>query len=306
MDTQSIEGQQTRTRRLPRVLTMAALVCFALPFLTVTCYGDATVSGVQAATGIDLDPNDDRGEAELVREEDPNAFVLVALAAAIAGLALAFGSSRSRGLPRKLMVWTSAVGAFALAGFFGYAFYRSWGGVWPRVGFVGALMCFVGAAWAGVGHIPRWVGVVTAGAAASMIPGTLIGTEDLADAAWLSLPAYAGVFLAVTLAVGAIRASARAPEPGSPRPSTLRIASAGVTGVVGVAAAGVGSFFLMAAMVSGNYGPDEAGRSYLFAIGMLVVTIAASELVWIAGRAIAHGRSRVTFTPIRAEVNVSQ
>ena len=49
--------------------------------------------------------------------------------------------------------------------------------------------------------------------------------------------------------------------------------------VVGVAAAGVGSFFLMAAMVSGNYGPDEAGRSYLFAIGMLVVTIAASELV---------------------------
>ena len=32
MDTQSIEG---RTRRLPRVLTTAAMVCFALPFLTV-------------------------------------------------------------------------------------------------------------------------------------------------------------------------------------------------------------------------------------------------------------------------------
>ena len=124
---------------------MAALACFALPFLTVTCYGDTTVSGVQAATEIDIYPNDDPGETELIREEGPNAFAFVALAAAIAGVVLAFGSTRSR----EKAVWVAAVGAIALVGLFAYSFYRAWGGAWPRIGFVGSLMFLVGAAWAG-------------------------------------------------------------------------------------------------------------------------------------------------------------
>ena len=53
-----MDTQATGRRRLPRVLSMAALACFALPFLTVTCYGETTVSGVQAATEIDLYPDD--------------------------------------------------------------------------------------------------------------------------------------------------------------------------------------------------------------------------------------------------------
>ena len=309
MDTQRTEarneGQRETTiersrRRLPRALSIAALACFALPFLTVTCYGDTTVSGVQAATEIDLYPNDEPGEAELVREEGPNAFAFVALAAAVAGLALAFGSARSRELSR----WAAAVGAVALAGLFAYAFYRSWGGIWPRIGFVGALMSLVGAAWAAAEHTPRWVAIAIAGVTASMIPGSALGMEDLVDAAWLSLPVYAGVFIAVALAVGAIRTSARSPvpDPLASHASTLRVVGAALVGVACIAAAGIGSFFLMGAMVSGDYGPDDAGRSSLFAIGMLVVTIAASEIAWIAGDAIVHGRRRVRSSMVRVGV----
>jgi hypothetical protein len=305
MDTQRIGSQHIedqiieQKRRLPRVLTIAAVACFALPFLTVTCYGETTVSGVQAATEIDLYPNDPSGEAELIREEDPNLFAFAALAAAIVALALTFGSARSR----ELTLWPAAVGALALSGLFAYAFYRSWGGVWPRIGFVGALLCLVGTAWAGAGHVPRWVGVVIAGAAASMIPGTVLGMEDLVDAAWLSLPVYAGVFLAVALVVGAIRAPRRPPILDLlPSPSTLRVVFAALIGVVCIAAAGIGSFFLMGAMVSGDYGPDDAGQSYLFAIGMLVGTIAASEIAWIAGDAVAHGRRRVLSSAVGVEV----
>jgi hypothetical protein len=58
----------------------------------------------------------------------------------------------------------------------------------------------------------------------------------------------------------------------------------------------------MGAMVSGDYGPDDAGRSYLFAIGMLVITIAASEIAWIAGDAIVHGRRRVLSSAVGVEV----
>ena len=76
-----MDTQATGRRRLPRVLSMAALACFALPFLTVTCYGETTVSGVQAATEIDLYPDDTAGEGELFREESANGFALVALVA---------------------------------------------------------------------------------------------------------------------------------------------------------------------------------------------------------------------------------
>ena len=36
------------------------------------------------------------------------------------------------------------------------------------------------------------------------------------------------------------------------------------------------------------------------------MTIAASLVAWIAGRAIVHGRRRVPLAPMRAEVGVSQ
>ena len=304
-ESQSIESERTeaRKRRLPRILTMAALAFFALPFLTVTCYGDTTVSGVQAATEIDIYPNDDPGEKELIREEGPNAFAFVALAAAIAGVVLAFGSARSR----EKAVWVAAVGAIALVGLFAYSFYRSWGGAWPRIGFTGSLMFLVGAAWAGVDRVPRWIVFAIGGLAAAMIPGALINLDDLPETAWIYVPVYAGVFIAVALAVGAITASVRSPEPLPARSHpTIRLVGAGIVGLVCVAVAAVGSPLLMGAMLSSQYTPDGVGKSYLFAIEVLTITIGASLVAWIAGRAIVHGRRRVPLAPMRAEVGVSQ
>ena len=295
---------QTRSRKLPRIFTMAALAFFALPFLTVTCYGDATVSGVQAATEIDLYPNDTSGERELTREEPPNGFALVALVATALGVAASFGVARSR----HAGVWAAAVGVVALQGLFLYAFYRTWGAAWPRIGFTGALMLLVAAAWAGVERVPRWVRFATAGVAVSMIPGTLIGIDELPDVAWLFLPVYAGGFIAVALVVGAIGASVRPPEVVSAelesRSSTVRMVVAGIVGVAGIAAAIVGGTLLMSTMVSGDYGPDGVSSSYTFAFVVLAACIAASTLAWVAGRAIAHGRRRVSFTPMRAEIGV--
>jgi len=293
---------QDRSRKLPRILTMAALAFFALPFLTVTCYGDATVSGVQAATEIDLYPHDTSGERELTREEPPNGFALVALVATALGVALSFGSARSR----QKMVWAAAVGVMALVGLFVYASYRTWGGAWPRIGFTGALMFLVGAAWAGVGAVPRWVRFVTAGIAVSMIPGTLISIDELPESAWLYLPVYAGVFIAGTLAVGALQAAARpsdVPSTGS-RPSTIRVVGAGIVGFACIAGAAVGSPVLMGAMLSNEYAPDGVSSSYLFALIVLAISVATSVVAWVAGRAIAHGRRRVSFSPMRAEIGV--
>jgi hypothetical protein len=45
-----------------------------------------------------------------------------------------------------------------------------------------------------------------------------------------------------------------------------------------------------------------AGRSYLFAIGMLAVTIAASLIAWIAGAAIVRSERRASLSAIRSEV----
>ena len=295
MDTKGLKG-----RRLPRILTTAALVCFALPFLTVTCSGETTVSGVQAATGIDIYPNDGPGERELVREEGANGFALVALVAATAGVALAFTRARSR----VALTLAAAVGVFAIEGFALYAFYRTWGEAYPRIGFVGALMCLVGAAWAGVGRVPRWVAWVTAGAAASMVPAALISIEGLFDNPLLYVPIYAGWFFPSALAVGAIRASLRPADllPMAPRPSTLRIAVAGIVGIALVAAAAVGSVVVMSAMVYGEYEPEGVASGYTFTIVVLAMTIAASVLAWIAGGAILHGRRRASFVLQRSEV----
>jgi hypothetical protein len=302
MDTQGTIGRESQERRLPRILTLAALVCFALPFLTVTCYGESTVSGVQAATGIDIHPNDDASEKELVREEPMNAFASVALVAAIASVALAFGSARWR----PAMVWTASIGVFALAGLFVYAFYRSWGGAWPRIGFVGALMLLVGAAWAGVERVPRWVVWAITSFSASMIPAAVISIEGLDTHPWLFTPIYAGGFIAPALAVWAVRASVR-PSVGSEsvsQPSTLRLVVAGIAGLACLAAAAVGSAFLMGVVLGGQLAPDDVASSYAVAIAVLTITVAASVVAWIAGRAIVHGRREMTSEHARAEVMV--
>jgi hypothetical protein len=294
-----MDTQATGRRRLPRILSMAALACFALPFLTVTCYGETTVSGVQAATEIDLYPDDSSGEGELLREESANGFALVALVAAVVGVVAAFGSAGSR-----RVVWASAVGAIALQGLFAYAFYRSWGGAWPRIGFTGALMLLVAASWAAAGNIPRWVTVLTAGLAVSMLPGTVIGIDDIPESPLIYMPIYAGGFLALFLAVGAIRASMR---PGGavsrdPRPSTVRMAVAGIVGAVSLAAAAVASPLLMSSMDMSEYGPGAVPWGYAFGLLVVAITTLASVGAWIAGDAIVHGRRRARFARMRAVV----
>ena len=160
-------------------------------------------------------------------------------------------------------VWVAAVGAIALVGLFPYAFYRTWGGAWPRIGFAGSLMFLVGAAWAGVDRVPRWVRFAIGGVAVSMIPGAMISIDDLPDTAWLYVPVYVGGFIAVALVVGALVASVRPAQVASvdlaSRPSTLRMLVAGIVGVAGIAAAIVGGTLLMSAMLSCDYGPDGVG-----------------------------------------------
>lgn len=292
----------TGRHRLSRILTTAALACFALPFLTVSCYGDTTVSGVQAATKIDLYPNDGAGEAELLREEPPNGFAFVALVAAVVAVAASFGAARSR----RAGVWAAAVGVVALQGLFLYAFFRSWGEAWPRIGFAGALLLLVAAAWAGVGRIPRWIGLVSAGLGASMIPAIVMGFDVLPGYVWLTTPVFAGGFIAVALTVGAIRASATPPELASAdpasRPSTPRMVLAGIVGIACIAATVVGATLLMSTMLSGAYGAEGAASSYTFALAVLAASIASSILAWIAGRAIVRRRPRGSFAPVPTEV----
>jgi hypothetical protein len=290
-------------RKLPRILTMAALACFALPFLTVTCYGETTVSGVQAATGIDIYPDDSRGEKELVREEPPNGFAFVALAAAAVAAALSFGSVRSR----RATLWAAAFGVIALEGLFVYALYRSWGGAWPRIGFTGALVLLVGAAWAGVERVPRWVAWTTPALGASMIPATLMSVDALRAYSWVYLPVYVAGIVALALTMGAIRAAVRpadvVPAGSAWRPGTLRIVVAGIVGAACLAAAAVASAFLMGVVLGAQAAPDDVGSSYAVAIVVLAMMVAASVVAWIAGRAIVHGgRRRTAFAPLRTEV----
>jgi hypothetical protein len=297
-----MDTQGAGRRRLPRILTVAALVCFALPFLTVTCYGETTVSGVQAATEIDLSPDDRPGERELFREESANGFALVALVAAVVGVIAAFAAA---GSPR--VVWASAVGAIALQGLFAYAFYRSWGGAWPRIGFTGALMLLVAASWAAVGSVPRWVALLTAGVAISMVPASVMAIEDIPESPFISVPIYAGGLIALFLVVGAIRASVRPARGafGDPRPSTLRMVVAGVVGSACLAAAAVASPFLMGAMDQSEYGPGAVPWGYTFGLLVIAIGVAASVAAWIAGNAIVHGGRRAEIARMRTELGTS-
>jgi hypothetical protein len=294
-----MDTQATGRRRLPRILSMAALACFALPFLTVTCYGETTVSGIQAATEIDLYPTDGSGERELFREESANGFALVALVAAVVGVVAAFASAGTR-----RVVWATAVGAIALQGLFAYAFYRSWGGAWPRIGFTSALMLLVAASWSAAGSAPRWVMALTAGLAVSMIPGSVIGIDDIPESPLIYMPIYAGGFIALFLAVGAIRASMRpaGAVSGDQRPNTPRLVVAGIVGAACLAAAAIASPILMGAIDMDGYGPGAVPWGYAFGLLVVVITAAASLGAWVAGDAIVHGGRRARFARTRAVV----
>jgi hypothetical protein len=98
MDMQRTDTQRTdrgQRHQFTRALLMGALASFTLPFLTVTCYGDdVTISGVQAATTIDLTPQatPDPGDRQFADEhEPPNPFALVALLATLAAIQVLHG-----------------------------------------------------------------------------------------------------------------------------------------------------------------------------------------------------------------------
>lgn len=69
------------------------LLCFLLPFITVTCEKPVTVTGVQAATGMGLDSQTRPYFADH-QEPVPNPLAAIALVSAIAGLAFSFAKGR--------------------------------------------------------------------------------------------------------------------------------------------------------------------------------------------------------------------
>jgi hypothetical protein len=305
MDTQGMEagfGERPhhgvkwarRPRRITRALMIAALACFALPFLTVTCHGENTVSGVQAATEIDIYPSDRSGESELTREEPPNVFALLALVTTVAGIAFSFGSARVK------VVWLAAAGVILLEGLFLYAYYRSWGEAFPRIGLGGAIALLTAACWAAVGSAPRWIARAGAVVGVALIAGTLGGIETHEDSPWLFLLFHAGGIAAVALVVGAVRASGRRPARSAERPDTRRAVLAGLASLACLATAGVATPFLFGSLLSGLSGPDSVGSSLVFGVLGLAVYVVASLAAWGAGRAIAHPRRAIS--PVRTEV----
>jgi hypothetical protein len=282
------DASEPRRRRLLRTLLTAALACFALPFLTVTCYGDDTVSGVQAATEIDIYPS--HGERELAREEPPNVFAFAALVAAAGALALAFGSKTTR----RTLVGFAAAGVLALDGFYLYAFNRTFGEALPRVGLTSAIALLVASAWLGAGTVPRWIAWALGILALGTIPITFLHAATVDFGPWLFLLFYAGLIVSVALAVGAIQASRRPPSGGadpSTRPSILRIVIAGTAGLACLAVAGVAAPLLMGSMLSDSSGPERS-TALAFACIVLASYAVASIAAWGVGRAIVRGGRR--------------
>jgi len=78
---------------------IAASLCFLLPFITVSCGGQriVTVSGVQLATGTNLDQPQMLGPAQK-KSVDPEPLVSLAALCAIIGLVLSFGGSAKAAL----------------------------------------------------------------------------------------------------------------------------------------------------------------------------------------------------------------
>jgi hypothetical protein len=126
------------------------LVCFLLPFLTVTCLPgsvigiQSTVTGIQAATGI-THPGSDGKALEPLRGRTPipDPLALLALVCAVSGLALA-ATRGIKGLRDSAVA--AAVGGLALAGFVGHAVVKTNGEILiPEAGLDLALLFFLGA-----------------------------------------------------------------------------------------------------------------------------------------------------------------
>jgi hypothetical protein len=276
----------TDRRPLQRILLFGALICFALPFLTVTCYGaDTTVSGIEAATSIDLDPSDSYGERELERDESANVFAFLALVSTAGALVFAFRMQD----PRAVAL-TAAVGVFGLEAFYLYALNRAVGEAYPRIGFLGALFLLVGATWTTVERVPRWIPVAIGALAISMLPGAVIPAGDVGDSPILYLAIVFGGLLAVAVVVGPLHRPAEG-RTAVAVPSTARLAVAGIVGVA-LLALGIVAGFLVASGLSsvGSTGPGE--NTHLFATVMLAANVAAGFGAWAAGRAIARPRRR--------------
>src|SRR5712691_6432325 len=138
------ETQPRGRRGLSPAMFGVILICFLLPFLTVTCYGSDTVTGVQAATGISL-PGSDPKALDHLRDDTPipNPGAELALISAIAGLG--FGFVKGRG-----GLWASlgagVIGAGALVAFVVWAASKTSGELILRPGLV-AVPLFIAAAW---------------------------------------------------------------------------------------------------------------------------------------------------------------
>jgi hypothetical protein len=279
-----------RSSRITRVLLGVALAAFALPFLTVTCTSEpTTVSGIQAATTIDVYPNDSLGEREVDRDEPSNAFAFAGLVGAIAALAMAFRKADGR----AAVVWFSAAGGILLWGFFLYAFFRTIGNVVPGLGLVAAIALLMAASWTAVETVPRWVVVVGAATAVGLVAGAFAGTDPDEWNAWLFLGFYAGGITAVLLSVGAVRASVRGEAAATRPPSTGRIVIAGIAGVALVAAIAFGGPWLAGALLSSTEDGVNSVASSLVATAVLLgLYVAASVGALVAGSAIVHGRGR--------------
>jgi hypothetical protein len=272
-----------RRRWLQRGFLVTALICFGLPFFTVTCYGENTVSGVQVATKIDLYGSDRPGEGQLVGEEPANAFAFLALVVAVMALATAFLRSR------PAAAWAAATAVIALEGLFVYAFHRSWGEAWPRIGFLGAMMLLLAAAWLGARVLPGWIVPTIAVITAAMIPGAVIDVDGLSgDLSWLALPIYGGGVAAVALAIGAYPGAVGDRPTIGGRPTPMRITLAAIASLTILVAAAIGGPLLMYAVESNGGEPPSVGGAYAFAIAVLAIFVGASVIAWLAARAIVR------------------
>jgi hypothetical protein len=263
---------------------LAALACFLLPFFTVTCYGENTVSGVQVATETDLYGSDRPGEEQLVRDEPANAFAFTALALAAVALATAFLRSG------PAAAWSAATAVIALEGLLIYAFHRSWGEAWPRIGFVGAITLLLAAAWLGARVLPRWILPTIAVIAVVMIPGAAIGIDALeGEITWAFAPIYAGAVAAVALAIGAYPAAVADHPTIRGRPTWLRITLAAVASLTILSTAAIGAPLLTYAVDPDGGVAPSVGGAYAFAIAVLAVFVGASVIAWLVARALIRG-----------------
>jgi len=287
-------------RPLTRGLLTLALATFALPFVTVTCYSEPVeVSGLQAATKVDLTPSHSSSEHEVNEYDPPNVFAFLALAGTIGALVLTFGRKPSS---RQTAVWFAAAAVVALHAFFLYAYFRALGQSIPAIGLAGAIVLLLLGAWSGVDAVPRSMVAACGAAVLLLVVGAAFPVETVMRIGWPFVGFIVGSYVSVALAIGAIRASLRTDPVGTfprhvPRALGARMVGATVAGVALLGAAGVGSFFLMGAMLQEAYEPNDAASAGLFATLGVAMTVLASLLAWVVGTLIVHGRKRVASPP---------